>query len=187
MVKAIEDFGKISTGELGPVKIIDVIEGFSQLYLPQFKSHGVKFTKELSPEVNSVCVLGEKPELMQILVILANNAIHAMQDLKDKKITLKTDSSNHDLIRISMKDNGYGIKKEILPILFAPFTTTKASTEGTGMGLYNAKKIIQRHKGKIWAESEGEEKGASFFIELPIAKGVKEEDIKKRIRGKSAF
>lgn len=187
MVKAIEDFGKISTGELAPVKIIDVIEGFSQLYLPQFKAHGVRFVKELSSEINLICVLGEKPELMQILVILANNAIHAMQDLKDKRITLKTDSSNQDLIKVSMKDNGYGIKKEILPILFAPFTTTKASTEGTGMGLYNAKKIIQRHKGKIWAESEGEGKGASFFIELPIAKGVKEEDIKKRVRGKSAF
>ncbi|MCX7926974.1 MAG: HAMP domain-containing histidine kinase, partial [Candidatus Omnitrophica bacterium] len=74
--------------------------------------------------------------------------------------------------------NGCGIKSQMLSVIFAPFTTTKASTEGTGMGLYNAKKIIERHKGRIWAESEGVDKGATFIIELPVVKDIKEEDWK---------
>lgn len=187
MVKAIEDFGKPVTGELGPLKIIDVIDSFGRLYFPQFKSHGVKYIKELTPEISTLYVYGEKPELMQILVIFANNALHAMQYSKQKEITLKVSLSKQNSIKLSFTDAGYGIKKEMLPVLFAPFTTSKASSEGTGMGLYNAKKIIQRHKGKIWAESEGEGRGASFFIELPIAKDIKEKEFKKTKRPKSIF
>ncbi|MFA5276744.1 MAG: HAMP domain-containing sensor histidine kinase, partial [Candidatus Omnitrophota bacterium] len=95
--------------------------------------------------------------------------------------------SNHNLARITFSDNGYGIKKEMLEIIFAPFTTTKASTEGTGMGLYNAKSIIIKHKGRIWAESEGPGKGATFVIELPIANDVKPEKPEDSNKGKRLF
>ncbi|MDD5513482.1 MAG: HAMP domain-containing sensor histidine kinase, partial [Candidatus Omnitrophica bacterium] len=90
-------------------------------------------------------------------------------------------------VRISFGDNGYGIKKEMLEIIFTPFTTTKASSEGTGMGLYNAKKIVERHKGKIWAESQGPGKGAVFVIELPIAKDVNPQDLEDQYKGKRVF
>ncbi|MGD0336355.1 MAG: ATP-binding protein [Candidatus Omnitrophota bacterium] len=177
MVKAIRDFGQPVTGELTPLKIEDVVESFSKLYFPQFKANGVVFEKEIMPGIGFL--RGEKPELMQVLVILANNSTHAMKYAPEKKIALKVAPSTHGSIRISFSDTGHGIKKELLPIIFAPFTTTKASSEGTGMGLYNAKKIIERHKGRIWAESEGEGKGAAFFIELPLALDVSETEIKK--------
>lgn len=175
MVKAIRDFGSPTTGELKPLKINDIIESFSKLYLPQFKTNTVYFEKYL-PE-GTIYIKGEKPELMQSLVILANNAIHALLDTKEKKITLKVEPLNQDKVRIIFLDNGYGIKKEDLEIIFKPFVTTKASTEGTGMGLANAVKIIEKHKGRIWAESEGKGKGATFFIELPVAQDAKEEDL----------
>jgi len=41
-------------------------------------------------------------------------------------------------------------------------------TEGAGLGLYIARKFVEMHNGKIWAESEGKGKGSTFFIELPI-------------------
>jgi len=41
-------------------------------------------------------------------------------------------------------------------------------TTGRGIGLYIVKEIIQTHKGKVWAESEGENKGSTFFISLPL-------------------
>jgi len=110
-----------------------------------------------------------------------------MKYSKEKKITLKLEQVNSDLVRISFTDTGCGIKKELLPIIFSPFTTTKASSEGTGMGLYNAKKIIDRHKGRIWAESEGENKGAAFFIELPLAKDIKPEELEEKDKGKRLF
>lgn len=56
---------------------------------------------------------------------------------------------------VAFSDTGYGIKQGKLHTIFALFVTTKASTEGAGMGLYNAKGFVIRHKGRIWAESEG--------------------------------
>ena len=47
------------------------------------------------------------------------------------------------------------------------------------MGLYNAKKIIERHKGRLWVESEGQDRGATFFIELPIAKDIAHEELER--------
>ena len=46
---------------------------------------------------------------------------------------------------------------------------TRVSTEGTGLGLYIAKKIVEMHQGKISAESQGKGKGSTFYIELPIS------------------
>ena len=69
---------------------------------------------------------------------------------------------------IEFKDNGYGIKKELLEDIFLDFVTTKASTEGAGMGLARVRKIIQAHNGKVWAESEGQNQGACVYAELPL-------------------
>ncbi len=165
MVEAIRDFGRPVTGELKPLRINDVIESFNQLYFPRFKSAGITFIKEIPEGLGFV--RGEKPQLMQVLVILANNSLHAMQRSKEKTIILKAETVNHKWARISFRDTGCGVKKEDLGIIFQPFVTTKASSEGSGMGLYNAKKIIERHKGMLWAESEGDGKGAVFFIDLP--------------------
>lgn len=178
MVKAIRDFGQKTTGEFKALNIEDVTDSFARLYYPQFKDKTVFFEK-INNLKNPIFIRGEKPELMQVLVILANNSVHAMTDAKEKKATLILGLSNRDLVRITFTDNGYGIKKEMLEIIFKPFVTTKASTEGTGMGLHNAQKIIEKHKGKIWAESEGPGKGASFIIELPIAKDVTQDEVKK--------
>jgi len=185
MVKAIREFGSPTTGELKPLKIQNVVESYLRLYMPQFKAEGVVLEKFIPDDLGFV--RGEGPELMQVMVILSNNSIHAMKYSQEKKISLKLEQLNSDLVRISFTDTGCGIKKELLPIIFSPFTTTKASSEGTGMGLYNAKKIIDRHKGQIWAESEGESKGATFFIELPIAKDVKPDELEEKDKGNRLF
>jgi signal transduction histidine kinase len=191
MVDAIQDLGKRTTGEFQPLRLEEVIESFCKLYEPIFKFETVYFTRDIPQRLP--WIRGVKAELMQILVIFSNNALHALLGTleKEKRIRLKVELSNPDWIRISFSDNGYGITLEKLHTIFAPFVTTKASTEGTGMGLYNAKKIIERHKGKLWAESGGEGKGATFIIELPTAKDITEEDLKERddlkIKGKMLF
>jgi signal transduction histidine kinase len=185
MVKAIRDFGQPTTGELKPLNIEEVVESFTRLYFPQFKTNEIIFTKDIKDNLGFI--KGEKPELMQVLVILANNSIHAMKYSKQKQITLKVESSNQDTLRITFTDTGCGIRKDLLPVIFSPFTTTKASSEGTGMGLYNAKRIIDKHRGRIWVESEGEDKGTTFFVELPVAKDISEEDLKHQDKGKRLF
>jgi two-component system sensor histidine kinase VicK len=72
------------------------------------------------------------------------------------------------IIIVSIKDNGTGIDKEILPKLFKKFTSK--SFQGTGLGLYLYKKIVEAHDGKIWGENNKEEKGATFSFSLPLNK-----------------
>ncbi len=73
-------------------------------------------------------------------------------------------------VTLSISDTGVGIHPEVLPRLFEKFTrapdASKTNIMGTGLGLYVAKKMIEAHHGRIWAESAGVGKGSSFFIEL---------------------
>ena len=177
MVKAIRQFGQKVSGELEPLNLQEVIEGFGRLYSPEIKANCVLFSKEMPEE--PIYVKGVAAELQQVLMIFAKNAIHAMQSSKEKKLTLKVIKVNHSTVRIALSDTGYGVKKGYLQTIFAPFFTSKASTEGTGMGLHNAKGFILRHNGRIWADSEGENKGSTFFVELPVIKDIKPENIKK--------
>ena len=71
---------------------------------------------------------------------------------------------------VIVKDTGKGIDPEILPQLFSKFVSK--SFEGTGLGLFIAKSIVEAHGGKIWAENNnnngnGIEKGATFYFTLP--------------------
>jgi two-component system phosphate regulon sensor histidine kinase PhoR len=77
-------------------------------------------------------------------------------------------------ISIKVSDTGIGIPKDELRFIFTKFYRAKngrkADTEGMGIGLYLSKRIIERHKGKMWVESAGEGKGTTFTIILPLAR-----------------
>ena len=81
-------------------------------------------------------------------------------------------STNHDDIMmavVSIRDRGKGIDHEILPRLFTKFATK--SNQGTGLGLYLAKSIVEAHGGQIWAQSNYDgKKGATLSFSLPLAK-----------------
>ena len=74
--------------------------------------------------------------------------------------------------RVTVRDTGIGLKKEEKNTLFQKFVRAgrgnKMSVVGTGLGLYVVRKMIEAHKGKIWADSLGEGRGSSFIIELPL-------------------
>jgi two-component system, OmpR family, sensor histidine kinase VicK len=67
---------------------------------------------------------------------------------------------------VSIKDTGIGIAPEILPKLFSKFTSK--SYQGTGLGLFISKSIVEAHGGKIWAQNNSDDKGATFSFSLPI-------------------
>jgi two-component system NtrC family sensor kinase len=85
---------------------------------------------------------------------------------KDGVITVRTRRIDSKA-RVSIIDNGPGIKPDILPKIFDPFFTTKPVGKGTGLGLSVCYGIIKEHGGAMWAESEFG-RGASFHVELPM-------------------
>ena len=85
-------------------------------------------------------------------------------------VTLKTED---DKLLILVKDTGIGISKELISSLFNKTfrrgeQAQKMFAVGKGVGLFLSGKIIESHRGRIWAESAGEDKGSAFYIELPV-------------------
>jgi len=74
--------------------------------------------------------------------------------------------------QIVVSDTGVGLTKYELSKMFESFSRgmagTRLYTEGVGLGLYIARRFVEMHQGKIWAESKGKGKGSTFYIELPI-------------------
>jgi signal transduction histidine kinase len=88
------------------------------------------------------------------------------------KITIQTKTEpDKKQVLISFSDTGYGIpadeKDKIFTKLFRAKNVLEMSTDGTGLGLYVAKNILDNSGGKIWFESE-ENKGTTFFLTLPL-------------------
>jgi len=75
-------------------------------------------------------------------------------------------------VRIIIKDTGTGMTKEEIGKMFESFSRgmagTRMYTQGAGLGLYISRKFTEMHNGKIWVESEGKNKGSTFYIELPL-------------------
>lgn len=99
---------------------------------------------------------------------ILSNAIN--YTLSGGRVSVSIELVNTD-VKITVKDTGVGIPKEEMGKLFNKFfrasNVIRMQTSGTGLGLFIARNIIEKHGGKIWAESE-ENKGSSFIITLPV-------------------
>jgi two-component system NtrC family sensor kinase len=128
---------------------------------------------ELAPDVESV--RGSPEQLAQIFVNLVTNACHAMQpagdvrpDAPKGKLTITTglvDGATR--VRVVVEDSGHGVASAHLPLIFAPFFTTKGAGRGTGLGLSIVKNIVENHNGEIRVESDPP-RGTRFILILPV-------------------
>lgn len=102
---------------------------------------------------------------------VVNNLIeNSIKYTKEGKITIGLEKRDNK-VRLYVKDTGVGISDEDKKNLFTEGgrgkDSVKVNIDSTGYGLYSVKLIVEAHKGKVWAESEGIDKGSTFFIELP--------------------
>jgi signal transduction histidine kinase len=165
IIFALKNFSRQDqTGEKTAININRGIEDTVTLYENQFR-HGINLQVHLEeiPEF-----LGYPDELVQVWTNLIHNAIQVMENKGELIIAtkLKTDLDNKKVL-ISVKDTGAGIPKNIQDKIFDAFFTTKREGEGSGLGLDITKKIVEKHNGKIWFETEIN-KGTTFFVELPM-------------------
>ena len=116
-------------------------------------------------------VYADQIRITQVISNLLNNAIKSTKydgsiHIKLEKEAGKKANGDNDHIVVSIKDSGGGIHSDIKPYLFSKFTTK--SDQGTGLGLFISKNIVEAHGGKIWAENNAiGEKGATFYFTLP--------------------
>jgi len=132
---------------------------------------GQELILENIPE--KVLISIDKIKIERVLINLISNAIKFTPVKGKITITLE---EKENYIEFSICDTGIGIKKSDMNKLFKKFSRihngniSTIDSEGTGLGLYLSKGIIELHGGKIWAESKGKNKGSTFFIKLPLKK-----------------
>ena len=107
----------------------------------------------------------------KIKEVLSNLIDNAVKYTKQGSVTVSL-AKNEKAVTVKIVDTGVGIPADTIPQLFKKFSRADAQKMnflGTGLGLYLAKTFIDAHHGRIWVESEGEGKGSTFFVELPIS------------------
>ena len=119
----------------------------------------------------NIFVEADRVRITQVISNLLNNAMKFTKE-RGGSISINTEKKDNHIL-VSVKDTGSGIDPEILPQLFSKFVTK--SFQGTGLGLFISRGIIQAHGGKIWAENNNKnnniiddgKKGATFYFTLP--------------------
>jgi PAS domain S-box-containing protein len=122
--------------------------------------------------MENMMIWGDRALLMSVFQNLLSNAIKYSSKSKNPEVKVGSHEVDGHIVYY-VRDNGIGFSMEEAAKLFVPFKRLNSGTnfEGTGVGLSTVKKIVERHEGRIWAESELG-KGATFFFTLPSRKGM---------------
>jgi len=122
----------------------------------------------IKPEEKIPKIKVDNDKIKDIVYNLVDNAIKYTPQ-GNVKVRISTDKNN---VRVSVSDTGLGIDPEEAKELFAKFVRgegiARINTDGSGLGLYIAKKLVESHHGKIWVESKGKGKGSTFNFTLPL-------------------
>jgi PAS domain S-box-containing protein len=115
-------------------------------------------------------ITGDRIQLQQVIANLIRNAADAMTDVHDRPRELQVKSEKDgDRVRLTVRDAGVGLPPQSVASLFDAFYTTKSG--GMGIGLFVSRSIIERHHGRLWAESNDDGPGATFLFSIPTASG----------------
>ncbi|MGD8569004.1 MAG: ATP-binding protein, partial [Gammaproteobacteria bacterium] len=126
-----------------------------------------KIKLSLQRDENLPIVSADGIQIEQVILNLVRNAVEAMHEAEsqDRDLTIHTGSNSDGDVLVVISDTGPGMDKETLASIFEPFVTTKL--EGMGIGLSLSRSIIERHDGRLWAESTPGQ-GTIFSFSLPV-------------------
>jgi C4-dicarboxylate-specific signal transduction histidine kinase len=152
-----------------PVQLNEVIQEIVALAEGQASRNDVLVAVELTPDLPPV--LGDRIQLQQVILNLMMNGIEAMSAAagQSRRLEIRSQKQGADVVCVSIRDTGVGVKAENMERLFEPFFTTRS--QGIGMGLPISRSIIEAHGGRLWAESIVNE-GSVFQFTLPTAASV---------------
>jgi len=170
LITSVSELTRIERGIFSlNLETIDLQKWLTEIMLPYKDILGTSFTFTYDNDQNPTTLELDQNRMTQVLSNLIQNAINHTP-LKNRKITVKCLTQLTGKIRITVMDNGAGIPKNKQEEIFEPFISipSQYSVQGTGIGLYISRIIIEGHEGKLWAENGGiDGKGSTFTLEIP--------------------
>lgn len=155
------NLNRISTLNLGTVQVRSLFENLQRLMQPSLDQRQIEMDI-LMKETNLSFTI-DSNLVEQALINLLVNAMEAVKDVKEPKLLLSAEASEHNKVTIKVTDNGTGISPEQMEKIFIPFYTSRKN--GSGIGLSLCKQIMTMHKGTIRAQSV-EGKGTVFVMQF---------------------
>ncbi len=149
--------------DINPVifSLNQLIEEVITFLYPSIVDTNVKVDTFLEEDI---FILGYLDEIRQVLLNIILNALDVIAHVKNPTIVVSTSKKDRNFIELTISNNGPQIKDDLLKDIFKPFTTTKKN--GTGLGLFVCKEIIEKHRGALSCISTA--KITAFTISLPI-------------------
>lgn len=173
--RMVTDFLDVSRIDLGQMKyeftefdFKDLVKEVATELKPNIDAKGLEFREKITDQ--ACPIKADRTKLKQVLNNLVDNS---SKYTKTGWLEISVEKKNNNVL-FAVKDSGVGISEKTLSQLFQRFSRAKNANDsnilGTGLGLYIAKKMVEANSGKVWAESEGEGKGAQFYVEIPAVK-----------------
>jgi two-component system sensor histidine kinase HydH len=158
-VDAFLEFVRRREGRARVFAVAELMEALGRLVEPVARSEGVDFITTCATHAS----LADRQLMEQVLVNLTMNALRAAASGAGRVVVSAVGADGR--VRFSVRDTGRGIRADVQARLFQPFATGHANNGGTGLGLYVARKIVQRHGGTI--EVESSPSGTRVEVDLP--------------------
>lgn len=171
MVQLVTDFLNVRKIEEGKMEYkleridgIKVIREIFEELKPIAQNKKLEFNLDAG---NEIWINADIQRIRQVFQNLIENSIKYTDS---GFVKIKAELKDNKLL-FSVSDSGHGISKDLLSHLFEEFKRDgkEKKIEGTGLGLYIAKDIVEAHHGRVWVESEGTGKGSAFFVEIPLS------------------
>lgn len=165
LIRDLLDFGSMQAGRFtvrpGPHPVHTLMSQVMQIFLPLADAKGVHLRGDVAGDNFSVTC--EQERLVQVLSNLIGNSIKFTPAHGTVTVSVRRDA---ELVRFSVTDTGVGIAADLLPRIFERYWKAKSGGEGSGLGLFIARGIIEAHGGRIWADST-QGHGCAFHFTLP--------------------
>jgi PAS domain S-box-containing protein len=156
------DFARPARLNLNPVSINDLIDSCLEILDERFKEKDIAILKRFPAK--QLRALMDSEMIEQAIINILLNSIEVLTSGGKIAISTKQELKNGKSIKVEVIDNGIGIHAEDLPYIFDPFFSKKA--KGTGLGLYNVKRIVEAHGGQVHAENK-KPRGMRIWFTIP--------------------
>jgi len=171
LIEDILDGSRIITGnlhlEIRPLDLTALVQAALDAVRPAADAKRIALTVQIDPAASRV--VGDPDRLQQVVWNLANNAIKFTPKDGEVDVSLQREGTE---VELTVRDTGEGIAADFLPHVFERFRQAEGSTTrrhgGLGLGLALVRHLVEAHGGTVHAASDGQGRGATFSVRLPV-------------------